>query len=70
MIWDAALDDCPNCGNEELVREERPYGSTGVTLPYTRWTCIRCRFTWYTPLTNAPAPASLDRRIATGPVTV
>jgi predicted RNA-binding Zn-ribbon protein involved in translation (DUF1610 family) len=47
-------DDCPSCGNDELVRVERPDGSTGIRLAYTRWTCSRCRFTWYTPLVVAP----------------
>ena len=42
-------EDCPNCGNNELKREHRPHGGFGVSLPYTRWSCIRCQFTWYTP---------------------
>ena len=53
MISETYTEHCPSCGDGELIREDRITGGGGVRLPYTRWACARCRFTWYTPLVVA-----------------
>jgi hypothetical protein len=57
MSSDHYTEDCPSCGDTGLIREDRITGGRGMRLPYTRWTCARCRFIWYTPLFVAPEPA-------------